>query len=67
MFIKCCYIQVVQTNDGSIKWDDVKGLNEAKEVLKECIIYPVKYPHLFNSIITPWKSILLYGPPGTGT
>nr|CAD7407909.1 unnamed protein product [Timema poppensis] len=48
------------------RWEDVVGQDEAKRVLKEAVVYPVKYPELFSDKITPWKSILLYGPPGTG-
>jgi len=49
-----------------ISWDDVAGLENAKNTLKESILLPRKFPEIFQGIRTPWKGILLYGPPGTG-
>lgn len=32
----------------NVKWDDVAGLEYAKESLKEAVILPIKFPHLFT-------------------
>ena len=42
------------------------GLEQAKQALREAIILPMKYPHLFSGGRRPWRRVLLYGPPGTG-
>ena len=34
----------------NIRWDDVAGLHAAKEALKEAVILPIKFPHLFQGI-----------------
>ncbi|KAG7573605.1 AAA+ ATPase domain [Arabidopsis suecica] len=50
----------------NIKWESIKGLENAKKLLKEAVVMPIKYPTYFNGLLTPWKGILLFGPPGTG-
>ncbi|MBU4346709.1 MAG: CDC48 family AAA ATPase, partial [Candidatus Omnitrophica bacterium] len=50
-----------------VKWEDVGGLEDIKEELKEAIEWPLKYSDVFKKANTiPPKGILLYGVPGTG-
>lgn len=32
----------------NVRWNDVAGLEGAKEALKEAVILPIKFPHLFT-------------------
>lgn len=48
----------------NVRWNDVAGLEGAKEALKEAVILPIKFPHLFTGQRTPWRGILLYGVSG---
>ncbi len=51
----------------NIGWNDIGGINNVKEELKEAIEWPLKHADLFSKAdIKPPKGILLYGPPGTG-
>ncbi|KAJ0164719.1 Vacuolar protein sorting-associated protein 4 [Colletotrichum tanaceti] len=50
----------------NVRWDDVAGLEGAKDTLKEAVVLPIKFPSLFQGKRQAWKGILLYGPPGTG-
>ena len=34
----------------AVQWDDVAGLEAAKDALKEAVILPVKYPQFFTGI-----------------
>ncbi|WP_213460234.1 AAA family ATPase [Thiocapsa sp.] len=50
-----------------VTWDDVGGLHETKDRLKEAVAWPLKYPELFEQAgVRPPKGILLDGPPGCG-
>jgi len=50
-----------------VKWEDVGGLDDIKEALKEAVEWPLKYAGLFRKANTnPPKGIMLYGQPGTG-
>ncbi|CAD8063680.1 unnamed protein product [Paramecium primaurelia] len=50
----------------NVRFSDIAGLDQAKRLLKEAVLVPLKYPHFFQGILEPWKGVLLFGPPGTG-
>lgn len=57
----------VLVDSPNVSWDDIAGLQSAKEALQEATILPLRCPQLFEETgVVPWSGILLYGPPGTG-
>lgn len=56
-----------ESNDKTLSFDAVGGLEEEIKELREVIELPLKNPELFQRVgIKPPKGVLLYGPPGTG-
>jgi len=50
-----------------VKWEDIGGLDSAKQELIEAVEWPLKYPDMFKAVSTkPPRGIMLFGPPGTG-
>ncbi|MGC9210320.1 MAG: CDC48 family AAA ATPase [Acidilobus sp.] len=50
-----------------VHWDDIGGLEDVKQELREAVEWPLKYPQIFQQMgIEPPKGVLLFGPPGTG-
>ncbi|NXU15907.1 PEX1 factor, partial [Pardalotus punctatus] len=50
-----------------IGWDRIGGLKDVKQMLRDTIMLPAKYPELFANLpIRQRSGILLYGAPGTG-
>jgi transitional endoplasmic reticulum ATPase len=50
-----------------ITWEDVGGLGDTKERLRETIQWPLEYPEVFEQMdMQAAKGVLMYGPPGTG-
>ena len=60
--------QVVSPQDIGVTYDMIGGLSEVKELLRQSITYPLKFPHLYSEGIAreAVKGVLLFGPPGTG-
>ncbi|MEM2092699.1 MAG: CDC48 family AAA ATPase [Candidatus Bathyarchaeia archaeon] len=51
----------------TVHWDDIGGLEEVKQELREAVEWPIKNPDVFKRLgIRPPKGVLLYGPPGCG-
>jgi SpoVK/Ycf46/Vps4 family AAA+-type ATPase len=61
---KNSFDEMVMKEKPNVRWDDVVGVDDAKNALRESIVYPTKRPDLFP---LGWpRGILLYGPPGCG-
>ncbi|KAF5192720.1 Fidgetin-like protein [Thalictrum thalictroides] len=50
----------------SVRWEDVAGLEKAKQSLMEMVILPTKRKDLFTGLRRPARGLLLFGPPGNG-
>ncbi|QLK25561.1 CDC48 family AAA ATPase [Natrinema zhouii] len=50
-----------------VSWEDVGGLEEAKERLRESVQWPMEHADAYERVaLEPAKGVLLHGPPGTG-
>jgi transitional endoplasmic reticulum ATPase len=62
--------KAVEDKDSSvptISYEDIGGLGDAIETIREMIEVPMRYPQVFKKLgVSPPKGVLLYGPPGTG-
>ena len=60
-------LREVQVQVPNVSWEDVGGLDELKEELKEAVEWPIKYKDAYDYVnVEAPKGILLHGPPGTG-
>jgi proteasome regulatory subunit len=58
-------MEVIERPD--VKYQDIGGLDQQIQELREVVEFPLKKPELFKELgIVPPKGVLLYGPPGTG-
>ncbi|KAG9415517.1 hypothetical protein AC1031_008962 [Aphanomyces cochlioides] len=63
-----CHLILDEVLDKSpgVTWDDIAGLDEAKQMLQEAVVLPTLRPDIFKGLCAPPKGALLFGPPGTG-
>ena len=66
-FVDPSALREVLVETPNITWNDIGGLEELKQELKEAIEWPLKYADIFEEAgAKPPKGIVLCGPPGTG-
>ena len=65
--VKPSALREVQVQVPDVSWDDVGGLDELKDELREAVEWPIKHKEAYDyvNVETP-KGVLLHGPPGTG-
>lgn len=50
-----------------ITFDDIAGMEDAKRIIDEMVLYPMKSPEKARALgLNPGGGVLLFGPPGTG-
>lgn len=57
--------EIMDSGD-TISWEDIAGLEFAKNSIQEAVVWPMLRPDIFTGLRRPPKAILLFGPPGTG-
>ncbi len=54
-------------SSSAVSYEDIGGLSEAKEKIREMVELPLRHPEIFKRLgIDPPRGVLLYGPPGCG-
>ncbi|CAF2269501.1 unnamed protein product [Rotaria magnacalcarata] len=64
----CLLTDLINPNDIKVTWQDIGGLDEIIDNVRQTVIYPLQHPELFSQskLLTTPKGVLLYGPPGCG-
>eukprot|EP00980_Cylindrotheca_fusiformis_P017813 scaffold5631_cov117-Cylindrotheca_fusiformis.AAC.1 len=57
--------EIMESGD-MVTFDDIAGLDDAKQTVQEVVCWPMKRPDLFTGLRRAPNGLLLYGPPGTG-
>jgi len=59
--------QITEMEHTRVSYEDIGGLEDEIQKIREMIELPIRHPELFKRIgIDPPKGVLLHGPPGTG-
>ncbi len=64
----CILTDLINPTDINVTWNDIGGLEDIVDHVRQTVIYPLQHPELFNQskLLTTSKGVLLYGPPGCG-
>ncbi len=66
-YIQPSLLREIYVEIPEVRWDDIGGLHEIKQQLREAVEWPLRHPEIFEKMgIRPPKGVLLFGPPGTG-
>ena len=61
------YEEPAAARRADVTYDDLGGMGQTIDQLREMVELPLRYPELFQRLgVDPPKGVLLYGPPGTG-
>jgi transitional endoplasmic reticulum ATPase len=65
--LKSEYVEPDSARRADVTYDDLGGMGETIDQLREMVELPLRYPELFQRLgVDPPKGVLLHGPPGTG-
>jgi transitional endoplasmic reticulum ATPase len=61
------YTEAKEVRRADVTYDDLGGMGETINALREMVELPLRYPELFTRLgVDPPRGVLLHGPPGTG-
>ncbi len=61
------YTEAHETRRADVTYDDLGGMGDTINALREMVELPLRYPELFTRLgVDPPRGVLLHGPPGTG-
>ncbi len=61
------YEEARESRRADVTYDDIGGMAQTIDQLREMVELPLRYPELFQRLgVDPPKGVLLHGPPGTG-
>jgi len=65
--LKAEYAEPKEARRADVTYDDIGGMSETIDQLREMVELPLRYPELFTRLgVDPPRGVLLHGPPGTG-